>query len=70
MDGNMTPLLDGLTLQAGFSWYEERRVFTDMEENNTQLYLSVTYQFKGKFANNYKNTLAFKILKAKVIILI
>jgi hypothetical protein len=46
MDGNMTPLLDGLTLQAGFTWYEERRAINDMEGNGTQLYLSVTYQFK------------------------
>ena len=42
----MTPLLDGLALQAGFTWYEERRAFNDMEGNDTQLYLSVTYQFK------------------------
>jgi hypothetical protein len=46
MKGNMTPLLDGLTLQAGFSWYEEKNTFTDLVEDQSQFYLSVTYQFK------------------------
>jgi len=43
---NMTPLLDGLSLQAGLSWYEERNMLTDLIENQNQHYLSVTYQFK------------------------
>jgi len=43
---NMTPLLDGLTVQAGFSWYEDKNTFTDLVEDENQYYLSVTYQFK------------------------
>jgi hypothetical protein len=46
MTGNMTPLLDGLTLLAGFSWYEEKNTFTDLIEDKSQFYLSGTYQFK------------------------
>lgn len=46
MDGNMTPLLDGLTIKAGFSWYEERNVVTNIEDDNSQFYVSATYQFK------------------------
>jgi hypothetical protein len=46
MNGNMTPLLDGLALKAGFSWYEERNMITDTEDVHNQFYLSVTYQFK------------------------
>jgi len=46
MAENMTPLLDGLTLQAGFSWYEDKNTFTDLVEDENQYYLSVTYQFK------------------------
>ncbi|MBA6233233.1 MULTISPECIES: hypothetical protein [unclassified Colwellia] len=46
MTGNMTPLLDGLTLLAGFSWYEEQNTFTDLIEDQSQFYLSGTYQFK------------------------
>lgn len=46
MPENMTPLLDGLTVQAGFSWYEDKNTFTDLVEDQNQYYLSVTYQFK------------------------
>ena len=46
MAENMTPLLDGLFVQGGFSWYEERNNFTDLVEDQNQFYLSVTYQFK------------------------
>lgn len=46
ISGNMTPLLDGLTVQAGFSWYEEKNIFTDLIEAQSQFYLSGTYQFK------------------------
>jgi len=46
MNGNMTPLLDGLTVKAGVSWYEERKINSNILDDNSQLYLSVTYQFK------------------------
>ncbi len=43
---NITPLLDGLSIQAGFSFYEERNTFTELIDDQNQSYLSVTYQFK------------------------
>ncbi len=43
---NITPLIDGLSIQAGFSFYEERNTFTDLIDDQNQSYLSVTYQFK------------------------
>jgi len=46
MAGNMTPLLDGLTVQMGFSWYEEEDVLTNLVEDENQFYLTGTYQFK------------------------
>ena len=46
MTGNLTPLLDGLTVLAGFSWYEDKNTFTDLIEDQSQFYLSGTYQFK------------------------
>jgi hypothetical protein len=46
MTENMTPLLDGFTLQAGFSRYEEKNTFTDLIEDQSQFYFSGTYQFK------------------------
>jgi hypothetical protein len=46
MSENKTPLLDGLSMQAGLSWFEEINVVTEREDNNSQFYLSVTYQFK------------------------
>jgi len=43
---NITPLLDGLSIQAGFSIYEDKNTFNDLIEDENQSYLSVTYQFK------------------------
>ncbi len=46
INGNMTPLLDGLTIQMGYSWYEEKNTFTNLIEEQNQLYVTATYQFK------------------------
>lgn len=43
---NMTPLIDGLTVQLGYSWYEEKNVITNSVEDESQLYVTATYQFK------------------------
>ena len=46
LGGNTSPLLDGLTVKAGFSWYEEKEALTHLIEQDRQFYLSATYQFK------------------------
>ena len=38
---DISPLLDGITIQAGFTWYE-----TAIDNSNHQYHLSATYQFK------------------------
>jgi len=38
---NMSPLFDGITVKAGFTWFE-----TQLKGSNNQYHLSVTYQFK------------------------
>ncbi|MCJ8319340.1 MAG: hypothetical protein MJK12_06885 [Colwellia sp.] len=38
---NMSPLFDGITVKAGFTWFETRE-----KDSNNQYHLSVTYQFK------------------------
>jgi hypothetical protein len=43
---NMTPLIDGLTVQLGYSWYEEKNIITNIVEDESQLYVTATYQFK------------------------
>jgi len=43
---NMTPLIDGLTVQLGYSWYKEKNIITNIVEDESQLYVTATYQFK------------------------
>ncbi len=38
---NISPLIDGVTVKAGYTWFE-----TQFDESNHQYHLSVTYQFK------------------------
>jgi hypothetical protein len=43
---NISPILDGLTIKAGYSWYESENALTASVDDEQQFYFTGSYQFK------------------------